>query len=84
MGLLKTIFIIVLFYYGFKVLVRLFAPFLISKAADNIQKRAQKQYQGQSGSSSVREGETIIDKTPKQNKQSKNTVGEYVDFEELD
>lgn len=84
MGLLKTILIIVLFYYGFKMLVRIFAPFLITKAANNMQKKAQQQYNHQTNSSSVKEGETVIDKAPKSRSQSKNTVGEYVDFEELD
>ena len=31
-----------------------------------------------------REGEVSIDKTSKQKKQSNSSVGEYVDFEELD
>ena len=70
MGLLKFIFFALLFYYGFKFLARLFAPFLIKKVADT--------------KNSVKEGETIIDKAPKNSTQSKNSVGEYVDFEEID
>ncbi|MDG1917519.1 MAG: hypothetical protein P8I29_06900 [Flavobacteriales bacterium] len=31
-----------------------------------------------------REGEVSIDKTSKQKKQSNSSVGEYVDFEEID
>ncbi|MFT5959490.1 MAG: hypothetical protein ACI8VJ_001248, partial [Polaribacter sp.] len=32
MGLLKTLFFIIIFIYAFKFLARLFAPFLIKKA----------------------------------------------------
>lgn len=65
-------------------LVRIFAPFLISKAASKMQEKAQQQYNNQTQSTQVKEGETVIDKAPKSQNQSKKTVGEYVDFEELD
>ncbi|OAD44486.1 DUF4834 family protein [Polaribacter atrinae] len=88
MGLLKTIFFIVLFYYAFKFLAKLFAPFLIKKAAETIKKKAEQQYGGgqqqEQPKNTVPEGKTVIDKTPGQQQQSKNSVGEYVDFEEID
>ncbi|QNM85920.1 DUF4834 family protein [Polaribacter pectinis] len=85
MGLLKTIFFILLFYYAFKFLARLFAPFLMKKAAETIQKKAEQQFRNQQPkSTTVKEGETIIDKAPRKDQQSKNSVGEYVDFEEID
>lgn len=85
MGLLKTIFFILIFYYAFKFLARLFAPFLMKKAAETIQKKAQQQYGGQQQTKdTVKEGETVIDKKPRNQQQSKDTVGEYVDFEEID
>ena len=84
MGILKTIFFLLLFYYAFKFLARLFAPFLIKKATETIQKKAAQQYKNQQPKSTVKEGETIIDKAPGNNQQSKNSVGEYVDFEEID
>ncbi|WP_299012350.1 DUF4834 family protein [uncultured Polaribacter sp.] len=86
-GVLKTIFWILIIYYGFKFLARLFAPFLIKKAAETMQKKASQQFGGQnkqSNKADVREGETIIDKKPSQTQQSKNSVGEYVDFEEIE
>ncbi|WP_298780817.1 DUF4834 family protein [uncultured Polaribacter sp.] len=83
-GLLKTLLFILLFYYAFKFLARLFAPFLVKKMADTIQKKAAQQFGGQQPKNTVKEGETIIDKAPKNNEQSKNTVGEYVDFEEIE
>lgn len=82
-GLLRTILFILLFYYGFKFLMRLFAPFLIKKVAEKMQEKAQQQY-GNQQQSTVKEGETVIDKAPRNQRQSKDDVGEYVDFEEID
>lgn len=84
MGLLKTLFFIFLFYYAFKFLVRLFAPVLVKKMADTMQRQAEQQFGNQPEQSTVREGETIIDKKPQTNHQSKSSVGEYVDFEEIE
>jgi delta-aminolevulinic acid dehydratase/porphobilinogen synthase len=90
MGLLKTLFFILIFFYGFKFLARLFAPFLIKKAAETIKKKAEQQFGGQQRQqqqreeSSIKEGETIIDTKPASDTESKKSVGDYVDFEEID
>ena len=84
MGLLKTIFLILIFWYAFKFLAKMFAPFLVKKMADTMQKQAEQQFGNQPPKNSVKEGETIIDKAPNNNPQSKKSVGEYVDFEEID
>ena len=84
MGLLKTLVYILFFYYAFKFLARLFAPFLMKKAAETMQRKAEQQFGNQQQKSAVKEGETIIDKAPKNNTQGKSSVGEYVDFEEID
>lgn len=84
MGLLKTLFFILLFYYGFKFLAKLFAPFLVNKMADNMKKRAEQQFGKYEQPNSVKEGETVIDKAPSTKKNSNNSVGEYVDFEEIE
>jgi hypothetical protein len=81
-GLFKTILYILVFYYAFKFLAKLFAPFLMKKAAETIQKKANQQQTNQT-QSTVKEGETVIDKKPQNKSQSKKTVGEYVDFEEI-
>ena len=49
-----------------------------------MQRKAEQQFGGQQPKSSVKEGETIIDRAPSANQQGKKTVGEYVDFEEID
>lgn len=83
MNFLRTILIIILVYYVLKFLVKLFAPYLLKKAVDKVQKKATQQYNNQQ-ESTVDEGKTVVDKKPQTTKQSNNTVGEYVDFEEID
>jgi hypothetical protein len=84
MGLLKTLVYILLFYYGFKFLMKLLAPFLIKKVADTVQKKAEQQFGGKPPKSNIKEGETIIDKAPRNQNLTNNSAGEYVDFEEID
>lgn len=84
MGLLKTLLFILLFYYAFKALSRIFAPlalkYFVKKAG---QKFGQQQPQYNSRQKKDTEGEVVIDKMP-QRKTSNTSVGEYVDFEELE
>ncbi|WP_299008179.1 DUF4834 family protein [uncultured Tenacibaculum sp.] len=81
---LKTILIILLVYYAIKFLARLFAPYLIKKAVDKVQKKAEQQFRNEQQASDVEVGKTVIDKKPNTTKQSNNSVGEYVDYEEID
>ncbi len=83
MGLLRTILVILLIYYGFKFLARLFAPYLMKKMVNKMQQKAQNQHRNQQ-QPDVKVGETIIDKKPNTNNQSNNSVGEYVDYEEVE
>jgi len=84
-GLLRTILIILLIYYGIKVLSRLFAPALLKFVA----KKAEERFGGQFGDfqrqnkPQQKEGEVTIDKVPN-TKSSNKDVGEYVDYEEID
>lgn len=85
-NMIRTILIILVVYYALRFLMKLFAPFLVKKAMDKMKQKAEQQYQNQNrqNDSTVNEGETVIDKKPQNTKQSNNSVGEYVDFEELD
>jgi len=84
MGLLKTLLFILLFYYGFKILSRLFAPLLIKYAAKKAEQRFGGAFRDFSNNKQQKqEGEITIDKAPK-SKSSNTTVGEYVDYEEID
>lgn len=86
MGLLRTILIILLVYFGFKILARLFAPLLMRFVA----KKAEQKFGGfqnpnqQRQEQKQKEGETVIDKMPNKNGSSNEKVGEYIDYEEID
>lgn len=85
MGFLRTILIILLIYYGIKILSRLFAPYLMRYMSKKMQERFGGQFQQQEQQQqNRREGETVIDKMPKRQEASDKKVGEYVDYEEID
>lgn len=84
-GVIKTILILVLIYYGLKILTRLFAPLLVRYVAKKAEQKINEQFGRQhQTNTSAREGETTIDHQPKHRKTSSNKVGEYIDFEEVD
>jgi len=78
------ILILILGYYAFKWLARVLLPILMQKAVRNFEKKAREQQGYQKPADHVKEGETVVDKQPVQRKESNNSVGEYVDFEEVD
>ena len=77
-GFVRTLLIIILCYYAFKFLMRIFAPILMQKAVSKMQQKMQEQYRQQQ--------EQQQDKTS-QSQQSmpkeKKKVGEYIDYEEI-
>jgi hypothetical protein len=83
MGLLRTILVILLIYYGFKMISRYILPFFLKRFIKNVQNRANQQQQNQQ-QPDMKVGETVIDKKPQDTNQSNNSVGEYVDYEEVD
>ncbi|RSK38751.1 DUF4834 family protein [Mangrovimonas spongiae] len=83
-GVLKIVLIILLVYYGLKILSRIFAPVLVKYVAKKAEERfgdMNSQYQGTK--KDQKEGEVTIDKMPNAKTSNKN-VGEYVDYEEID
>ncbi|WP_299836952.1 DUF4834 family protein [uncultured Tenacibaculum sp.] len=84
MGLIKTLLIIGIIYYSFKFLARLFAPYLMKKAMSKMEEKMRNQNRQAANKNDVKIGETVIDKKPNSTKQSDKSVGEYIDFEELD
>jgi hypothetical protein len=85
-GFVRTILIIMLIWYGIKILSRLFAPYLMRFVAKKAEQRFGQQFNQQQSKQQPKqkEGETTIDKSPKQTKTSNKNVGEYVDYEEID
>ena len=85
-GFVRMILIILLIYFGIKILSRLFAPFLIKFVAKKAEKRFGEQFgqfQKQQETPTEKLGEVSIDKMPK-TKASNKDVGDYVDYEEID
>lgn len=82
----RTIFIILLVIYGLRFIARYVMPLLLKRAVQKAQERVQ-QYGNphEQTTSSVKVGETVIDKKPpKTKKRTDDSVGDYVDFEEVD
>ena len=92
MGLIKTLLIVLFFYYGFKILARMVAPFLMRYAAKKIQDKFKDQMgQHMRGSgfgqqdNHKKEGEVHVrSKKSAQYKINSDSVGDYVDFEEIE
>ena len=92
MGLIKTLLIVLFFYYGFKVLARLLAPFLMRYAAKKIQDKFKdqmgKQIRGHGfgqQDNPKKEGEVHVrTKKSSQDKINSDSLGDYVDFEEIE
>ncbi|QCX00148.1 DUF4834 family protein [Aggregatimonas sangjinii] len=87
MAFLKTILIILLVYYGLKILLRMFAPKIMGYAAKKTEQHFRERFGEFTNAHQGRpttEGEVVIEKQPNKGRQSKDTVGEYIDFEEID
>jgi hypothetical protein len=83
-GFLRTILIIILIYYGLKYVGKILFPIFFQKIVKNVEKKVREQQGYQPEQDHVKEGETTIDRKPRQNKESNNTVGEYIDYEDVD
>lgn len=82
---IRTILIIVIIYYALKFIGRIVFPMFFKRMMNNVEKKFNDQQSNNSTSErNVKEGETIIDKTPNQPSKSNNDVGEYVDYEDVE
>lgn len=82
---LETILIILLVYFGFKLLIKWFGPLLLKYFLRKMGKRFEQQFKKQQRPSSrEEEGKVSIDKKPKNRRTSNKDVGEYIDYEEID
>ncbi|MBU1013211.1 MAG: DUF4834 family protein [Bacteroidetes bacterium] len=85
MGFLKFLFIVIVIYYLLKFIGRYILPYLISvfikRAHDQMMRN---ESNNSNAKTSKKVGEVSIDSAPKKsNKASKDNVGDYVDFEEV-
>lgn len=84
MGLLKTIGILIIIYYLFKFFSRYIAPIFLKKVVNNMEEKMRKQQeQQQPNRTEGNVGETVIDKKVSATKESNKSVGDYVDYEEI-
>ncbi len=82
-GVLKTILIIILVYYGLKVLTRLFGPLLLRYVTKKAGEKFQQQFSQYQEPKQQTEGDVTIEKKSEK-KSSNKDVGEYIDYEEID
>ncbi|MFT7667272.1 MAG: hypothetical protein ACI9O8_001618 [Patiriisocius sp.] len=80
----KTILIILLVYYGLKIILKLAAPYIMKYFSKKLAARFGANFGNMTppNASPEKEGEITIDKAPHVKKATK-TVGEYIDYEEL-
>jgi hypothetical protein len=84
-GFVRTILIIVLIWYGVKIISRLLAPYLIRYVAKKAEQKFGQQFNAHKRPQpNQKEGEISIDKMPNQNTSANKNIGEYVDYEEID
>ncbi|MEX2350385.1 MAG: DUF4834 family protein [Flavobacteriaceae bacterium] len=84
---IKTVLILLLVYFGLKILFRFLTPYImryIAKKAGQKMEQAFKSQYGFDQTQNKNEGETVIGKKPEKSSRSKKPVGEYVDYEEID
>ena len=84
MNFLLNILIIILIYYGFKFVARIFFPIFFQKMMKNVEKKVREQQGYQEPQNTTKVGETVVEKKPTPIKGSNNSIGEYVDYEEVD
>ena len=91
MTFLKTLLIILLVYFGLKILIRLVFPYFMryiaKKAGEKMEQAFNPNYQAQKGeyqNETKKDGNVVIDKIPQKPKNSNKPVGDYVDYEEID
>ncbi len=91
MQMLRTIAIIIIFYYGFKIVTRYILPVLFTnwanKKMNEFQQQAQNQFKSQEEAKQFakqHEGEVKINTSTKNNKPESDGLGDYVDYEEVE
>lgn len=83
-GLLKTIFFLITFYYLFKIIGRLLLPYVMKKGMERMQQQQQNAATNYRQQSQQREGKvTVQRKAQKKSGVVDDNEGEYVDFEEV-
>lgn len=83
-GILKTVLIVLLVYFGFKILIRFFGPMILKYFLKKVGSKFQQQFNQQTSSRPQKEGEVVLEKKPENRRKTNKTAGEYIDYEEID
>lgn len=84
---LKVVLIILLIYFGFKIMIRWLGPLILRYFLRKVGKKFEQKFSQQFDTSARQrqtQGEVTIEKKPGKNPKAKNDVGEYIDYEEID
>jgi hypothetical protein len=79
---IRTLFIIIIIYYGIRFFSRYILPMLVEKGVKSMQHKMQEQQRQQRSSRPA--GEVTIEYNNRTGKNSSQTKGDYVDFEEVE
>jgi len=81
---LRTLFIILIIYYGIRLFVRYVVPLLVDKGIKNMQQKMNEQQRQYQQPKKRPDGEVTIERDRANPRNSQSDKGEYVDFEEVD
>ncbi|NQU52401.1 MAG: DUF4834 family protein [Bacteroidetes bacterium] len=82
-GFARTLLILVIIYYGIRIVTKYVLPLLVDKGLKNMQQKMQDQ-QRQHQQPSKPDGEVTIESDKKGSQNKSKDKGEYVDFEEVE
>lgn len=83
-GIIRTILIILLIYFGLKIIFRFLGPLILRYFMKKMGKKFQDQFNQYKQPTKEKEGKVSIDKNPGKGRKSNKDVGEYIDYEEID
>ena len=83
-GFARTILIFILIYYAVKIIGKFVFPLIFKRFVGKFEQRVRDQQEQNSTSSNENVGETVVDKNSVKSTKESNSIGEYVDFEEVD
>ncbi len=83
-SILKTVLIILLIYFAFKIFIRYFGPIILKYFLKRIGNSFQQQFNQRTQPNTSKKSDVTIEKKPGDGLKSKKKVGEYIDYEEID
>ncbi len=84
-GAIRVVLIILLIYFGLKLIFRWFGPMILKWMLRRVGKKFGQNFGNfDPNPQKEKEGKVTIDKKPKTSGKSNNDVGEYIDYEEID